>query len=59
MDLTGLFDLAFEALEVVPDFLAEDHDCPVVDSGWGLGLETKAALASKADAMLELTGCGR
>jgi hypothetical protein len=37
MDLTGLFDLALEAVEVVPDFLLGDHDCPVVDSGLGLG----------------------
>ena len=59
MDLTGLFDLAFEALVVVSDFLVGDRDCPVVDSGWGLGLETKAALALKADVMVELTGCGR
>jgi hypothetical protein len=59
MDLIGLFDLAFEALVVASDFLVGERDCPVVDSGRGLGLETKAALASKADAMVELTGCGR
>ncbi len=63
MDLTGLFDLAFEpfvvdcdCLVVACDSLAVASDCPAVDSGWGLGLETKAALASKADATVELTG---
>src|SRR2546429_6671066 len=52
MDLTGLFDLAFEAFVGDCDCLVVARDFPVVDSGWGLGLETKAALASKADAMV-------
>jgi hypothetical protein len=59
MDLTGLFGLAFEALEVASGFPSRRLLLPVVDSGRAVSLKTKAALTSKADATVGLIGGGR